>query len=182
MIEVEKKFTPDDEELAHFLEGAESLGEKIIHDVYYDYPDFRLLKKDIRLRNRNGSFELKIGKSSGVSEELENEKEIASYFDISKNFELFIRENLVPIMEFVNKRKKYVKEGFNIDVDDMDFGYKMCEIEIMVNDEKEIKEAQEKIMKFVSKFGFENKKALSKRQAYFKLLKPDVYKELYGDK
>ncbi len=183
MIEVEKKFTPDDNELKLLLDGAESLGDKFVHDVYYDYPDYTLLKKDIRLRNRNGSFELKIGKSAGVSVELENEKEIASYFNfaINKDFEEFIKKSLVPIMEYSNNRKKFKKEGFNIDVDDMSFGYKMCEIELIVDNEEEVKDAEDKIIEFVKRFGFENKKALTKRKAYFKMVKPEVYKELYGD-
>jgi adenylate cyclase class IV len=84
-------------------------------------------------------------------------------------------------MEYSNNRKKFKKEGFNIDVDDMSFGYKMCEIELIVDNEEEVKDAEDKIIEFVKRFGFENKKALTKRKAYFKMVKPEVYKELYGD-
>lgn len=65
MIEVEKKFKPTEEQLNAMVTGAEFLCEKVLHDVYYDYPDYRMFKKDVRLRNRNGNFELKIGQKMG---------------------------------------------------------------------------------------------------------------------
>lgn len=83
MIEVEKRFEPNEEQIKVLLEGAEFVGEVVLNDTYYDYSDFRLLKNDIRLRERNGAFELKIGKSSGVAEEIENEEEIAKLLGIN---------------------------------------------------------------------------------------------------
>src|SRR3989344_199194 len=102
MIEVEKKFQPTEEQLKVLLEGAEFLGEKIVHDIYYDYSDYRLLKKDVRLRNRNNFFELKVGKSSGVSQEIEKREDIEKYFSTS-NLGEFIQKNLVVIIDFAQK-------------------------------------------------------------------------------
>src|ERR1035437_2614520 len=112
MIEVEKKFQPTEEKLKSLLEHAEFLGEIINHDIYYDYNDFRLLKQDIRLRNRNGSFELKLGKSSGVAEEIEEEEKIKKYFDTSRPIQDFIKENLILVIDYKAKRRKYKKEEF----------------------------------------------------------------------
>jgi adenylate cyclase class IV len=81
MIEVEKKFKPNAEQLNAMITDAEFLGEKILHDVYYDYPDYRMFKANIRFRNRDGNFELKLGKRSGVAEEIENIEEIKKYFN-----------------------------------------------------------------------------------------------------
>src|SRR3989338_7722720 len=137
MIEVEKKFQPTEEQLKVLLEGAEFLGEKIVHDIYYDYSDYRLLKKDVRLRNRNNFFELKVGKSSGVSQEIEKREDIEKYF-----------------------------------------GYKLCEIELLVEKEEQVKDAENKIIDFAQKYNFDFKRILSKRFEFLRKFKPEIYKEL----
>ncbi len=182
MIEVEKRFQPTEEQTKIMLQGAEFLGEAVNHDIYYDYPDVRFLKKDTRLRNRNGSFELKIGKGSSAAQEIDDKREIEKYFSTDKNLEDFIKENMVVIMEYSNNRKSYTKEGFNIVMDEMSYGYNMCEIELMVTNEGEIEQAKEKILDFAKKFGLESKKTFGKCQAYLNKFKPEIYKELYGDK
>ena len=180
MIEVEKKFQPTEEKLKSLLEHAEFLGEIINHDIYYDYNDFRLLKQDIRLRNRNGSFELKLGKSSGVAEEIEEEEKIKKYFNTSRPIQDFIKENLILVIDYKAKRRKYKKEEFTIDVDEMDFGYNLCEIELLVGKEEEIKDAEDKIINLAKEYSFEIKKLPSKRVEYLRLLKPEIYKEIYA--
>ncbi len=180
MIEVEKKFQPTEEQLQELLKDSEFLGEVVNHDVYYDYPDYRLVKRDIRLRNRNGSFELKIGKGSGVAEEIEVESEIVKYFN-TDSLEDFVKDNFVVFMDYSNSRKSYKKDGFTIALDDMSFNYKMCEIELLIEDESESEEATKNIMDFAKKYGFENQKAEKKRKVYLRTVKPEVYKELYGE-
>ena len=177
MIEVERKFQPTEEQLKALLKDAEFVGDKVNHDVYYDYPDYRLIKKGIRLRNRNGLFELKIKKSSHVHLEIENKKEIEEYFK-TDNLEEFIKQNFVVIIEYVNKRIEYKCGEFTIDVDELDFGYNMCEIELMVESDDGIKEAEDKIMNFVKKYGWEVNKILSKGLEYLRIFNNKVYKEL----
>lgn len=181
MIEVEKKFQPSDKQLKNILIGAEFLGEVVLEDTYYDYPDYRFFKNKTYFRNRNGSFELKIGKSHGVSEEIEVKKDIEQYFG-TNNLEEFIKKNLVVITEYDTNRRKYKKEDFNIDVDETSFGYKILEIELMVEKEEHIEEAENKIINLAKKYNFEIKKVSPKRKEYFRLLKPEVYKKLYGKK
>jgi predicted adenylyl cyclase CyaB len=180
MIEVEKRFQPTEEQIKALLEGAEFIKDIVIHDIYYDYPDIRLMKSKTRLRDRNGSFELKIGKGSGMAEEIEDEAKIVEYFSVS-NLRDFVNENLIPVIDSVNNRTVYSKEGFEISFDDMDWGYKMCEIELVAEDEKEALEVESKILSFAERFGLEVMPT-GKRDEYLKRFKPEIYKELYGDK
>jgi len=85
MIEVEKKFQPTQEQLQKMLEEAEFVGEVANHDIYYDYPDYRLYTtpENKCLRNRNGSFELKMRSSSIYGRnEIEDKGEIERYFGV----------------------------------------------------------------------------------------------------
>lgn len=186
MIEVEKKFQPKEEQLNAMLEGAEFLGEVINHDIYYDYPDFRYYRDETNtcLRNRNGSFELKMHTSKGVGKEVEDPKEIAEFFGIS-NLDTFVKEKLVPIIEYKTRRRKYRKDIFTIDVDETDFGagdkYLMCEVECMVEDDSEVEETLEKIMNFAKHYNFETKKIFSKHKEYLRRIKPEVYEKLFDN-
>lgn len=181
MIEVEKKFKPTEEQLQAMLEGAEFLGEKVLHDVYYDYSDYRMFKKGTRLRSRDGAWELKVGSAGGVAEELETEDEIKNFFGIEVSLTDFVNENMKPFIDYVTKRRKYKKGEFEICVDELDFGLSVVEVELMVNDENEVKEARDKILSFGAEFGLEPAKAIVKREAYFKARKPELYKELCED-
>ena len=180
MIEVEKKFQPTAEQLAKLLDGAEFLGEVELHDLYFDFPDLRLIKNDIRLRKRNDGCELKIGAGNGIAQELETEQDIQKYFGIDMSVHDFVGENMIEVINFKNNRKKYKKDGFTIDVDSMDFGYQLVEIELLVADESGIAGAEEKINVYVASFGIEKKKLPQKREEYFRLKKPEIYRELYG--
>jgi adenylate cyclase class IV len=187
MIEVEKKFQPTKEQLEKLLEGAEFLGLKINHDLYYDYDDLRLFHDNIKLRNRNGSFELKIGKqlsedeTDSIHTEIEDEEEIKKYLDITTPLEQYTKEQMIVSSDYVNNRKKYKKGEFTIDVDSMDFGYELCEVELLVPSEEKAKEASDVILAFVKQFGIEIQKIPSKRETYLRLKKPELYEKIYGN-
>ena len=184
MIEVEKKFQPTKEQLEKLLEGAEFLGEKINHDVYYDYEDLRLFRDDIKLRDRNGSWELKIGKKIGItdtetiSHEIEDEEGIKKYLGISIPLEQYVKENMIVFSDYVNNRKKYKKREFVIDLDSMDFGYELCEVELLVDSEEKAKEASDTILAFVKQFDIEIQKIPSKRDVYLSLKNPELYEKI----
>ncbi len=180
MIEVEKKFQPTVDQIKALTSGAEFMGAVVLEDTYYDYSDYRLLKKGVRLRNRNGEFELKIGKSNGVAEEIETDEEIQQYFSTSKSLNEFIDSELEPIIRYKTERQKYQKEGFSIDIDKLDFGFSVCEVELLVNTEEEIRVAEERILNFVTQYNLEIKDLPSKRGEYLRLFKSEVYKEIYG--
>jgi adenylate cyclase class IV len=184
MIEVEKKFQPTKEQLDAMLADADFLGEVVNRDVLYDYADYRLFKKHIRFRNRNGNFELKVPTGiSGDTElavtEFEDEEEIKKYFNITKNLKDFVGEELILLMDITTYRKKYKRGEFNIDVDSVKGVYDFCEIEIMVEKEEDVAQAREKILNFALQYNFEVKNLPTKRELFLKKFRPDLYTELY---
>lgn len=174
MIEVEKKFSITPEELARLTAGAEFIGEKEFTDVYYDAPDHTLTKKGFWLRNRAGRFELKIpleardGNGMDKYEELEDEGSIAERLGLptGENFVDAARgAGYVPFATITTKRAEYKKEGFTIDMND--FGYhRLLEIELMVENEAEMDEAERKIVAFASAQGLSARPVRSKMIEY----------------
>lgn len=181
-IEVERKYQPTEEQLKSLLEGSDFIGRKDNHDIYYDYPDFRLLKKSIKLRKRNGSFELKIKNISGSHIEIEDKNKIEEYFNLDEDLENFAENNFKIVGEFKTTRDKYKKDGFFIDIDKLDFEYEMCEIEVMIESEGKTKEANKRIKEFARGYNLEEKKILGKLAEYLRLFKPEVYNEIYENK
>ncbi len=186
MIEIEKRFQPTEGQLRELLEGAEFLGEAVNRDIYYDYQDLRFFDRGIRLRNRNGSFELKINTKKGSSKlglvrnEIEDEEEIKKFLNIDIPIQKFVDENMMVLSDYVNNRKKYKKGLFSIDLDDMDFGYKLCEVELMVEDEDEISNAKNLISEFIKQHGIKIKKIPTKGEAYLRIKNPELCKRLFG--
>ncbi len=188
MIEVEKKFKPSTEQLNAMIADAEFLGEKVLHDVYYDYPDNRLFRGFIKFRSRNGVFELKISrreladKDIGVEKETEDAEEVKKYFNTKKDLQTFVNEEMYVFSNYKNTRKKYKNGEFHIDVDKLDFGHNVVEIEIMVEKIEDVKNAKESIVNFAKKYNFDLGEVPSKGEKYFEIVEPGRYKELYGDK
>ena len=187
MIEVEKKFQPTEEQLARLLADSVFIERKQLDDIYYDYPDFRLIKDGIRFRSRNGSFELKVHNVLGGDNEIEDEAEIKKYFKTDLDLKDFIKHNLVFLMESKTDRQKYKNGIFEIDIDRLtsdnfkDFIFDMCEIELLVENENKILEANKKIEDFAMIYGLEKYK-MSKKEACLKAMNPIAYKEIYGNK
>lgn len=184
MIEVEKGFQVTEEELGNLLKDAEFSGDKTNHDIYYDFPDYHFFNNGIKLRNRNGSFELKIKLPNGSSNEIEDEEEVKKYLNTELPIQGFVDENMVVFSDYINKRKKYKKDEFIIDVEGLDFVEKVLkgkviEIELMVNNENEVSLAIEKILNFAKEHGIMHKKIPAKREIYLMVYNPDLYKKLY---
>lgn len=166
MFEVEKGFILNPEQEKKLIDGAEFLGEKSMRDIYYDDEKYSLTTKDIWFRNRNGRFELKIPMNKSLEErvsdqyeEIENDKDILQYFDadINKSIEdILVEKGYKPFCDIVTTRRKYKKEGFNIDLDIADFGYQIAEIECMVADASEMEKATRSIIAFAEKHGIMN--------------------------
>ena len=161
MIEVEKKFILTPEQEKSLIEGAEFLGEKQFTDIYYDDKDFSLTTKDIWFRQRDGRFELKLPMNVSLEErvsdqykEIEDEKEIKKYFNFNNDASL---SDLLKEREYesfcimTTIRKKYKKEDFGIDMDIVDFGYAIAEIEYMAQDNSNLQQATDKIIEFAKK-------------------------------
>lgn len=166
MIEVEKKFIPDAEEIKRVVQGAELLEEETHTDVYYDTENYKLTTRVTWLRNREGKFELKVPlnwrpNNHGAIvqfEELEDDDEIRTFLDISSQGNT-LEEDLPsngykPFATIATTRKKYKKGELFFVIDSTDFDFTILEIELMVNDESEIPGAEKRILEFAEQHGF----------------------------
>ena len=184
MIEVEKKFILAPEQEKNLTEGGEFLGEKKFMDKYYDDIYFSLTTKDIWLRERDGKYELKLPLNESIENrisdqyrEIDTENDILTHFgvrDISvKDF--LIERGYKPFCEITTTRRKYKKEGFGIDLDVMDFGYIVSEIEYMTDDELKIKEATSRIIDFAKRHGIDTTATVRGKVAEYLRLKSPLH-------
>lgn len=192
MIEIEKKFILTDEQQQLLIEGAEFLGEKIFTDTYFDDISYSLTTKDLWLRERSGRFELKVPMNVSIEErvsdqykELETEEEIAKQLHLSKNnnfAEALKADGYIPFITITTTRKKYKKDGYNIDMDTVDFGYNIAEIEYMTDDECEIKEATDKIIEYARSHGLSEGIVRGKVVEYLRRNNPPHFQALIDAK
>jgi len=187
MIEVEKKFIINTESEKNVVTTAQFVGEQLIHDPYYDTPDCKLIRADTWLRSRNGQFELKIfraGKDSrGIDsyEEIENVERIQNYLNLRSDLteENLRQESYVPICVCRTTRREYTSGEFSVVLDhaefDGGFSVEIGEIELMVDDTKEIEGATEKIMRFARAHGLLETPKEGKILQYFKVNRPTYY-------
>lgn len=188
MIEVEKKFLLSDSQEAALATGAEPLGKKTFTDVYFDDENFSLTTKDVWLRERDGRYELKIPLNDDIEsrvsdqyKELETDSEIAEFLKLEKDrplAETVISAGYRPFCRITTTRRKYKKDGFIIDLDLLDFGYKIAEIEYMVREVSEIKQATQKIRDYAKKYGLEEGVVRGKVVEYLRRNNPKHFKAL----
>ena len=190
MIEVEQKFILNTEEIERLTRDAEFISEKAFTDIYYDTNDYSLTIKDKWLRSRDGKFELKIPLTN------ENKNTSNLYDEIVENPE--IRRRLVlsdsgditkdltdmgyePFCVCKTTRKKYKKDRFLIDLDTVDFDdfkYNIAEVELLVDEDKDIKDALDKIRSFAEKYELKMTVVRGKVIEYLRRTKPEHYRVL----
>lgn len=186
MIEVEKKFIlkPGDEE--RLIDGAMFVKEIEMRDDYYDDAQRSLTLKDTWLRNRNGAWELKVplnmsGSDTRVADqyrELTTEQEIAEYLRLNTNKALtdVLHESEYTILApIITKRRKYKKDPFVIDIDVMNFGYEIAEIELLVEREEQMNEAIEKILTFAQSINLQTAPVRGKVVEYIRREIPEHF-------
>ncbi len=189
MIEVEKKFQPTEAQLQALLQDAVFIKEKTMHDVYYDFSDFRIMRAGNRLRKRDDGFELKayIPTESGVrvAHEYTDDESILKNLQINESYTSvadLVQKEMHPVCDFVNTRKEYKKDEFIVDVDSMNFGMEVVEIELQVESKDQIPEAEQKILQLAESFGMEVKDLQGKTILYLQKMKPEIYQEIFGNK
>jgi predicted adenylyl cyclase CyaB len=190
MIEVEKKFILNQEQKALLLNGAEFVREQNFTDTYFDTADFALAKNDMWLRSRDGVWQLKIpvhhdgGKFDQQYQEIESEENIRQVFGIVPKGD-FLQDisdfGYAPFCNLSTKRRKYLKNGFVLDLDEVsfeDFEYEIAEIELMIAEKEEMKEAIKKINTFAGKLGLKSASVRGKVYEYLKRKKPEHFSAL----
>jgi len=162
MFEVEKKFllTPNQEK--RIRKGSKYQGEKIFTDTYFDNGEYELTLNDIwlRLRDKNAELKMPLEKQEERSEifcnryeEFNEEAEIRQMLNMRGSGEFL--EDLKthgyhPFATITTRRETYRKQDFRIDIDAVDFGYALVEIELLVEREEDIKAAEAEIGKFAA--------------------------------
>lgn len=166
MIEVEKKFIPTPREVENVLRDAEFIEKESHTDIYYDTDDYFLTTKVTWLRQREGKFELKVPlnwrpNSHGEIiqfRELETESEICQFLalrETGKTLDEDLQSNgYKPFATITTTRKKYKKREHYFVLDETDFNFDILEIEVMVDDESKISDAEKKILEFAKQHGF----------------------------
>ncbi len=192
MIEIEKKFILTEEQEKKLTEGADFLGEKSFTDTYFDKSDYSLTTKDLWLRLRDGKFELKVPMNMNIEErvsdqyrELETDKEIAEHLglQIEQSLSESLKENgYNSFITIMTTRKKYKKDGYGLDLDIVDFGYNIAEIEYMTEDESKIKEVTQNIIEYARKYGLSEGVVRGKVAEYLRRNNPQHFQALIDSK
>lgn len=186
MIQVEKKFLPNEEQMQALLQGADLFTETEDHDVYYDFPDYHLSLNGVQFRLRNGVYGLKINKNFGndlgmqADEEIIGYENIRSYFETEDELASFVQKNMVEFMNFKTKRKRYKRKYFMISIDKTDFDYSYVQIETFVEKEEDVKEARESVISLAKSCGIEIKDMPTKRSFYLKSKNPELFDKIYN--
>jgi len=164
MIEVEKKFAVRPGVKERLISGAQLVGRTIMTDIYFDTPDYQLTCKDRWLRKRNERWELKLplnrerigDRTTDQYQELENEAEIARALGMSgdaKLAEALVQGGHAPFCTVVTTREKYKSGDFTLDFDETDFGFSLLEIELLVQDPRDVMVATQRIVAFAHEHG-----------------------------
>lgn len=188
MIEVEKKFVLERDELERLIKDARFITQKEFTDVYYDDNNYSLTTKNMWLRSRAGKFEFKCpvlleNNFSQVDhyEEIEDDDLIKRKLSINSNDPLIYSLEMKGYKDFASIttiRKKYKKQNFTIDIDNTDFGYRVAEIELLVNNNNEIEYASKAIIDFADACGIKIGLVRGKLIEYIRQNRPDHFKAL----
>ena len=177
MIEVERKFRVDENVLKTLHEmGVVEKGKKTFTDVYYDSKKNVLTENNFWLRLRDETWELK----SPAGNRFADEKLLTSSYKETKcpssiiqlllpilqedtslqrvdNFDslqsCLEHYHVLPFATIVTQRQTFCIENLIIDIDRIDTGFCVGEVEVLLEDESQIKNASHKINSFLSKLG-----------------------------
>lgn len=157
LIEVESKFQTDRSNLSRLLSEAERVKAEEITDEFADTKDFDLVRNKLRLRRRNGEWQLKIGMRNNLTADgIKSYQEVEGDNVVNEALLKLVGKNLneMEVFAVIEKfREKYSVMGFGIDLDRANYRlseYQVNEIELMVESEAEKALAEERIRQFAS--------------------------------
>lgn len=187
MFEIEKKFELTDDQRERLIAGAVFESEVVNTDVYFDTPDFRLVRKLWWLRFRNGKVNLKIsnpeddGNFVDRFDEIEDESLVRDRLGVPADGDLAVQltqAGYVPVIQIRSERKTYRDAEFRIDIDHADFGdfaYDIAEIELLVERKDQRADAVKKILEYAKKKNLPIGPVRGKGFEYLFRKQPDVY-------
>ena len=186
MIEVEKKFAASELDIERITKDAEFIGDTVNKDTYYDREGFPLVKNNMFLRKRNGKFELKLyvaeeGSTVDKYLELEYDEAIKTKLNIGadKNISEYLAENeYFPFGSWETKRRRFKKDGFTIDIDSVDFGHNVVEIELMVEEGGDTQQAARRILNFANSMDLKKDIQEGKAMVFIKRTNPTAHEEI----
>ncbi|MGL5831389.1 MAG: CYTH domain-containing protein [Candidatus Altimarinota bacterium] len=157
LIEVESKFQTERNNLSRLLSEAERVKAEEITDEFADTKDFDLVRNKLRLRRRNGEWQLKIGVRNNLTADgIKSYQEVEGDDVVNEALLKLVGKNLneMEVFAVIEKfREKYSLMGFGIDLDRANYRlseYQVNEIELMVESEAEKALAEERIRQFAS--------------------------------
>jgi adenylate cyclase class IV len=187
MVEVEKKFSLDEAATSRLLDTATLVSTQTFTDIYYDTVGHDLARKDWWLRRRDDRFELKVplhdpfGKHSVLRyQEYDQPETIAQQLGLvlGSNFDDLLEDNdYQAFATIVTTRKRYGRDGFTIDIDTTNFGYSVCEIELMVPEGQQ-QLAEERILGLATSCGLPMGLVRGKLSEYVCRNYPQLHAEL----
>jgi adenylate cyclase class IV len=181
MIEVEKKFFLNPEDIPKIIDGAQFIEEVIFDDTYLDTPDYLLTLHDKWLRLRDDKFQLKYPLPNGQYEDIVTDEQIKLAVGIKSDDPLFTalkKHGFISYCHMLTNRKKYKKDGFIIDLDHVDDGFDIGEIEFSVDYASLVSSAEVKIQEFASRNGLILLPVRAKIYEYLKRHNPDLYRRI----
>jgi len=168
-VEVKFKFNPNVE--YPIIKKASFVKEKKFTDIYFDTNKYALTTKDIWLRQRDQDYECKIPiLESNANIKTDRYREAVTSEEIQKfllsimplpttattatslkdkpMLQLFQQLGISSFATITTTRRKYLYDKFTIDLDWTDLGYCIGEVELMVEDEKQVEKASQQILQF----------------------------------
>jgi uncharacterized protein YjbK len=134
---------------------------------------------------RNGKFQLKNPLHHGADRVADQFDELVTDDDIRKSLGIGAQgemaddlagQGIKPFVNFKTIRQKYKKEGFIIDLDQVDYGdtqFEICEIELMIESQDKMEEAVERILEFAKGYGLNPSYVRGKVHEYLKRYRPE---------
>lgn len=193
-IEIEKKVRLEPHQIKKIEQQGRLVKQTQIQDQYFDTVDYRYTTQNIWLRQRDETFELKVGiqqQNGSVDryEEFSDEKSILQYLKLEMVSDLptaLSQNDIFKFCSFFTQRTSYQLDEMRIDIDDANFGdltYRVAEIEIVVSDLESIQDAEQKIFQFTKTMGIDTSIPVPAKLTYYLYCKrPDHYRALVHHK
>lgn len=183
MIEIEKKFILSDDDIRRLTEGAVFISEKYIKDTYFDTQQYALTTRDTWLRQRDECWELKVPLRTDLGyhdqyQELQLDAEITAALGLPVGASLaqtVLAAGYQPFAELRTLRREYRHGDFTIDLDVVDYGYQLGEIELLVEQESQMAQAVARIAEFAQRLGLSQVPVRGKLIEYLRRFKPKHY-------